>query len=234
MKTLAALILAFCCCSCEPQISKANGEAYQHSTSCDVCSLTSIAQNLGAMGEKIAYMADKISFLETKLQNTEKEVLELRNLTGGNVANVLYGICNSIPRVAFSATLRESGTGNIGPFTTATPLKYKKVFSNTGSCYNPSTGIFTAQIKGMYFFRFSMMNNLESVPNSAVSLVKNGEWLSSVWDSSGDDAHDMGSNAVVISLEVGDSVYVELVANKVVYDDTRRYNTFSGFLLFPM
>lgn len=216
MKTLVALILAFSCCFCEPEIYKGNGEA-----SCDVCSLTSISQNLGAMGEKIANMAEKIRFLETKLQNTEKEVLELRNLTG-------------IPRVAFSATLRESGTGNIGPFTTATPLKYKKVFSNTGNCYNPSTGIFTAVVKGMYFFRFSMMNNLESVPNSAATLVKNDEWLSSVWDTSGNDAHDMGSNAVVIPLEVGDNVYVELVANKVVYDDTRLYNTFCGFLLFPM
>lgn len=88
--------------------------------------------------------------------------------------------------------------------------------------------------KGMYFFRFSMFNNLNSVPNSVVSLTKNGKRLTSVWDTSGSDAHDMGSNAVVIPLEVGDNVYVELQANRIVYDDSMNYNTFSGFLLFTL
>ena len=165
-------------------------------------------------------------------------------------------------QVAFSAALKESGSGNIGPFTTATPLQYKKVFANSGSSYNPSTGnvldreqhirrrekarankckpfsvfsgIFTAVVKGMYFFRFSMFNNLNPVANSVVSLMKNGVRLTSVWDTSGTDGNDMGSNAVVIPLEVGDNVYVELLTNRVVYDDTMNYNTFSGFLLFTI
>lgn len=96
------------------------------------------------------------------------------------------------------------------------------------------SGIFTAMVKGMYFFRFSMFNNLTPVANSVVSLMKNGVRLTSVWDTSGTDANDMGSNAVVIPLEVGDNVYVELQANRVVYDDGMNYNTFSGFLLFTM
>ncbi|XP_023866520.1 complement C1q and tumor necrosis factor-related protein 9 [Salvelinus sp. IW2-2015] len=129
--------------------------------------------------------------------------------------------------VAFSATLRETSTGHIGPFTTPIPLQYK-VFSNTGSSYNPATGIFTATVKGMYYFRF-MMNNLNTPPNSVVCLTKNGQRLVSVWDTVGTDAR--GSDAVVIPLEVGDNVYVELQANRLVYDDTMYC---SGFLLFPM
>ncbi|XP_051243415.1 complement C1q-like protein 2 [Dicentrarchus labrax] len=227
MKKIAVLVLAFSCCLSEAQVNENNDKACQCSGSsscCEIYSLTSITQSLGAMGEKVANMAEKITLLEAKLQNTEKEVLELRSLslTGGK------------PQVAFSAALRDSGSGNTGPFTTATPLQYKKVFSNTGNNYNPSTGIFTAMVKGMYFFRFSMFNNLNAVPSSVVSLMKNGVRLTSVWDTSGTDGNDMGSNAVVIPLEVGDNVYAELQANRIVYDDTMNYNTFSGFLLFTM
>lgn len=89
-------------------------------------------------------------------------------------------------------------------------------------------------VKGMYFFRFSMFNNLDPVSNSVVSLRKNGVRLTSVWDTTGTDGNDMGSNAVVVPLEVGDSVYVELQANRLVFDDSMGYNSFSGFLLFTM
>uniref|UniRef100_UPI0037E8AF21 complement C1q-like protein 2 n=1 Tax=Semicossyphus pulcher TaxID=241346 RepID=UPI0037E8AF21 len=223
MKKIAVLVLALSCCLCEVQVNENNDRVCQSSGStscCDTCSLTSISENLGAVGQKVANMAEKMTLLEAKLQSTEKEVLELRSLTGGT------------PRVAFSAALRDSGSGNIGPFTTNTPLQYKRVFSNTGSGYNPSTGIFTAMVKGMYFFRFSMFNNLNPAPNSVVSIMKNEQQLTSVWDTSGSDANDMGSNAVVIPLEVGDNVYVRLHANRLVYDDGMNYNTFCGFLLF--
>ncbi|XP_071390332.1 complement C1q-like protein 2 [Centroberyx affinis] len=223
MKKIAVLMLALCCCLCEAQVNENHNKVSQStgSTSCsDTCSLVSIAQTLGAVGEKVASMVDKITLLETKLQKTE-EVLQLQSLTGGQL------------KVAFSAALLESGSGSTGRFTTATPLQYKKVFSNIGSCYNPATGIFSAKVKGMYFFRFSMTNNRSANSNSAVSLMKNGDRLVSVWDTTGSDSHDMGSNAVVVLLEPGDRVYVELHANMRLYDDdSMNYNTFSGFLLF--
>uniref|UniRef100_A0A3B5MEK0 C1q domain-containing protein n=1 Tax=Xiphophorus couchianus TaxID=32473 RepID=A0A3B5MEK0_9TELE len=157
---------------------------------------------------------------------------KFKSFTPCQVSNLLFLIFSGTPRVAFSAAL--PGSGNTGPFTTATPLTYKKVFSNTGNCYNPSTGIFTATVSGMYFFRFSMFNNMTPAPNSVVSLMKNSERLTSVWDTAATDIHDSGSNAVVISLKVGDNVYVQLEPNRAVYDDGMHYNTFSGFLLFPM
>ncbi|XP_012727505.2 complement C1q-like protein 2 [Fundulus heteroclitus] len=221
---VAVLMLVFGLCHSHPEtVTSDKVCACAGSDSCcNICSLTSVTQKMGELGEKAANLAEKVTFLETRLQNAEKEILELRSLTGGT------------PQVAFSAALRESGSGNTGPFTTATPLQYKKVFSNTGNSYNPSTGIFTAMVGGMYFFRFSMFNNLAPTPSSVVSIMKNNERLTSVWDTSGTDSNDMGSNAVVIALTVGDNVYVQLEANRMVYDDGMNYNTFSGFLLFPM
>ncbi|KAM4534872.1 complement C1q-like protein 2 [Fundulus diaphanus] len=224
MKKVAVLMLVFGLCHSFPE-TETNDKVCVCAGSnscCNICSLTSVTQKMGELGEKAANLAEKVTFLETRLQNAEKEILELRSLTGGT------------PQVAFSAALRESGSGNTGPFTTAIPLQYKKVFSNTGNSYNPSTGIFTAMVSGMYFFRFSMFNNLAPTPSSVVSLMKNNERLTSVWDTSGTDSNDMGSNAVVIALTVGDNVYVQLEPNRVVYDDVMNYNTFSGFLLFPV
>lgn len=222
MKEMVALLLVLCCSPCGAQHVD---EAIQSQRSCchsDTCSLITMAEKLGAMAETLATVGNKLVLMESRLMSSERELQELQKLTGGQ------------PQVAFSASLRESGTGDIGPFTTKTTLQYKRVFSNTGSSYNPSTGIFTAMNKGMYFFRFSMFNNLSAPPNSVVSLMKNGERLVSVWDTTGTDAHDMGSNAVVLPLEVGDNVYVELQENRLVYDDSMNYNTFSGFLLFAM
>ncbi|XP_034150877.1 complement C1q-like protein 2 [Esox lucius] len=191
-------------------------------TGCLMKELISIGEKLGTMLEKQGTMADNLRLMETRLQTSEKEVEELKRLTGGQ------------PKVAFSAALRESGSGDTGPFTTDTPLQYKKVFSNTGNCYNPATGVFTAQVKGMYYFRFTLRNNLHSTPNSVAWLSKNSQRLVSVWDANGSDSNDHGSNAVVIPLEVGDNVYVVLQAKRLIYDDTMNYNTFSGFLLFTM
>ncbi|KAJ7992361.1 hypothetical protein DPEC_G00277720 [Dallia pectoralis] len=205
-----------------------SGDTQDPKTCCptETCSLVkeiiSIGEKLGTMLEKQGTMGDNLKLMESRLQTSEKEVEELKRLTGGQ------------PKVAFSAALRESGSEETGPFTTNTPLQYKKIYSNIGSSYNPATGIFSATVKGMYFFRFTMMNNLKETPNSVGCLTKNGQRLVSVWDTSGTDAHDSGSNAVVIPLDVGDNVYVELQANRLIYDDTMNYNTFSGFLLFTM
>ncbi|XP_010873133.1 complement C1q-like protein 2 [Esox lucius] len=189
---------------------------------CLMKELVSIGEKLGTMLEKQGTMGDNLRLMETRLQTSEKEVEELKRLTGGQ------------PKVAFSAALRPSGSGETGPFNADTALQYKKVFSNTGNCYNSATGVFTAQVKGMYYFRFTLRNNWQSAPNSVAWLSKNDQRLVSVWDNDGSDLNDSGSNAVVIPLEVGDQVYVVLQAKRLIYDDPMNYNTFSGFLLFTM
>uniref|UniRef100_A0AAY5L9U4 C1q domain-containing protein n=1 Tax=Esox lucius TaxID=8010 RepID=A0AAY5L9U4_ESOLU len=225
MNGITVCLLALCCCLSETQAQENNQDQKACCLSnpgCLMKELVSIGEKLGTMVEKQGTMGDNLRLMETRLQTSEKEVEELKRLTGGQ------------PKVAFSAAFRESGSGDTGPFNTNTPLQYKKVFSNTDNCYNPATGVFTATVKGMYYFRFTMMNNQGNPPSSAVCLTKNGQRLVSVWDTAGNDSHDSGSNAVVIPLELGDQVYVELQANRLIYDDTLHYNTFSGFLLFTM
>ncbi|KAL2091149.1 hypothetical protein ACEWY4_013412 [Coilia grayii] len=172
-----------------------------------------------SLEKEVANLMDKVNLLMTQLQNAEEDITELQSLIQGK------------PKVAFSAALLDSGSGDTGPFSVPTPLKYQRVFTSIGGIYQPST----AQVKGMYFFRFSMFNNRSPTPSSEVTLMKNDMPLVSVSDTTGPDPHDMGSNAVVIELDKGDNVYVQLGANRIIYDDeSMNYNTFSGFLLFAM
>ncbi|KAG7248071.1 hypothetical protein CRUP_010462 [Coryphaenoides rupestris] len=134
------------------------------------------------------------------------------------------------PRVAFSVALGDS----VGPFDKDSTLKYQRIISNMGSGYNPATGTFTAMVRGVYYFSYTMYNNNSGQPNSVVSLMMNSQRMVSTWDTEGDDSHDSATNGAAVQLEVGDSVFIKLYANRLLYDDGYYYNTFSGFLLFNM
>uniref|UniRef100_A0A8C5B4T5 C1q domain-containing protein n=1 Tax=Gadus morhua TaxID=8049 RepID=A0A8C5B4T5_GADMO len=132
----------------------------------------------------------------------------------------------AVPRMAFTAALGHS----LGPVHIDLTVKYPLIISNIGNGYNPATGIFTARVSGMYYFRYTMFNNLGSRSNSVMSLMKNSQRMVSTWDTSGSDDNDTATNAAVLQLEEGDNVYTRLYANRQIYDDGANYNTFSGFL----
>ncbi|XP_058249873.1 adiponectin-like [Hemibagrus wyckioides] len=137
-------------------------------------------------------------------------------------------------KVAFSATLYTTGLPkNIGPNTKRVTLVYETAFTNIGNAYNTKTGIFTAPVKGVYYFIFVLFNphNL----STAVALMKNGESIVLASDNEpGADTEDTATNSVSLLLEEGDRVYIELLENRKVYTDGNKRNTFSGHLLFTM
>ncbi|XP_068557594.1 cerebellin-1-like [Cebidichthys violaceus] len=153
--------------------------------------------------------------LESKLKNTEKQLEDLRKEVQGK-------------RVAFGASLGDSVT--IGPYNIEITLTYKNVFSNTGA-YNSATGIFTAPVKGVYYFNFSGCNQ-SSRPLELV-LMKNGEQMIIAFNHAGDGKRfETATNGMTLQLEVGDQVYISLWRNTWIYGNI--YNTFIGHLLFPL
>ncbi|KAI5612584.1 complement component 1, q subcomponent-like 4 like precursor [Silurus asotus] len=146
---------------------------------------------------------------------------------------IFVACCVSAGRkVAFSASLLASGSGHEGPYETVpSPLIYKKVVTNYGNGYDSNTGIFTAPVGGVYYFRFYAHCHADN--RMAVSLYKNENIQCSVF-SWKPITNGNASNGIVLTLEKGDQMFTKLWQNSWVYDDPAGYTSFSGFLLFPL
>ncbi|XP_063062290.1 complement C1q-like protein 2 [Engraulis encrasicolus] len=132
--------------------------------------------------------------------------------------------------VAFGAALGLTD-GNHGPFNEDKTVTYPVVFANAGGAYNPQTGVFTAPVKGVYFFTFSG----HSLTSKAMGLqlMKNGEPVVMIYNHIDEPGRYIAaSNAMNLELEKGDSVYVKLLKNTWMVDNNNNHSTFVGQLLF--
>ncbi|XP_056132493.1 complement C1q-like protein 2 [Lampris incognitus] len=195
--------------------------------------MEAMAQTQSALKEHVWKMGQKMVAVETKLQmsdNQSEELKEINQAQHEQLNALKQSLAIGQIKMAFSVALGSS----MGPFEQDMPLKYQRILCNIGSGYNPATGIFTAMVQGMYYFSYTVYNNNSAQPNSAVSLMLNSQKLVSTWNTEGDDSHESATNAAVVELMAGDSVFVQLYAKRALYDDGYYYNTFSGFLLFTL
>ncbi|XP_060930618.1 complement C1q-like protein 4 [Limanda limanda] len=139
---------------------------------------------------------------------------------------------DKVKRVAFTAAL-SSGQTTIGPFNTDTNLVFRQVITNIGNAYNPNTGFFIAPLKGAYHFELYIYSLGHPSYGSGAWLVRNGHNICVAYEHQPSNA-GKSANGATLLLEVGDVLFVRLVANSRVYDDANNHSTFSGHLLFTM
>lgn len=96
------------------------------------------------------------------------------------------------------------------------------------------SGYFTAPVRGVYYFRFTGHIAHSQSQSMRLGLLKNGHLIVFSGDryTTTTDSEDNASNGVVLQLEAGDVVSVQL--SGTVWDDQYHRTTFSGFLLFPL
>nr|XP_014030175.1 unnamed protein product [Salmo salar] len=221
MNPAVFLLVSLCCCCCcclsaaQEEIKKTESEDRKCQTSEGSCypDLCKLLKDFGVMEEKLRTTVGKLGVMETQLKVNENQLEELKN--------------KERMKVIFSAAL--GGNGHIGPIHHDTTLIFKNVITNIGSAYNPSTGVFAAPVAGVYYFNFFYHAGGNEV--KYISLFKNGQRMvtSSDHKSSGDGA-DNGANAVTLQLEVGDQIFIRLMANTHVWD-SENHTIFNGFLL---
>ncbi|XP_026224293.1 multimerin-2-like [Anabas testudineus] len=184
------------------------------------------AGELGVIQQKLSTLQQRLTINELRVNELEKQQKDQKV-----AVQELQG-ASRVSKLAFSASLLDSGEGNTDNQVFA-PLIYKNVFTNIGNHYNPNTGYFTAPIRGVYFFRFTG-HAAHTDFGMMMRLVKNEHLIVFSGDRATTltDPEDSASNAVVLELEVGDVVSVQLIGN--VWDDQYHRTTFSGFLLFPL
>uniref|UniRef100_A0A672I535 C1q domain-containing protein n=1 Tax=Salarias fasciatus TaxID=181472 RepID=A0A672I535_SALFA len=148
----------------------------------------------------------------------EKQLEDLNTLNAGEL------------KVAFSAGLTDSGA--VGPFDQETTLIFSKTFTNVGGAYDRTSGVFTAPVGGIYFFSFTAADYLKGY--MGLHLYRNEKPVVFSLDLNDHGGYTSASTAVSLQLDRGDSVRLSLPASYRLYDDSRNFSIFSGFLLFAV
>lgn len=99
------------------------------------------------------------------------------------------------------------------------------------------SGTFTAPRAGLYSFSYTVYSNLGAEGERIyhkVQLMKDGQVIASSWEDNREDSEDSATQTVFLQLKQGNQVYVELVLGRFLCADTQGYNSFSGYLVYPL
>ena len=120
--------------------------------------------------------------------------------------------------VYFEARRDAGGTGG-------DPIRWNVVVLNKGGGYNPSTGLFTAPISGVYNISFSAHSSGGSMD---VRLTRNGSHVDGGWGYVAAVSYNT-SKSMVFNLSQGETVGVRLAGGGMY--GLYGYNNFSGFYI---
>ncbi|KAJ7324923.1 hypothetical protein JRQ81_017943 [Phrynocephalus forsythii] len=113
------------------------------------------------------------------------------------------------------------------------PIKFTKIFYNEQNHYDLTTGKFRCSIPGVHYFAYHLTVYSADVK---VSLYKKDKAVIITYDQYQKNDVDQASGSVLLHLEVGDEVWLQVYGeeeNNGVYADNVNDSTFMGFLLYP-
>ncbi|XP_036451276.1 complement C1q-like protein 3 [Colossoma macropomum] len=171
-----------------------------------------------------------LEFYQSQIEELKKQNTALE----GRVVSTEVGVealrednsCRRKVAFSFASGLNDS----LGPLSTDTILVFSKKITNVGNAYSKITGVFTAPLRGVYYFRFNVLGYSSSY-RLAVCLYKNEEKILDVTEFP-KGQYEYAVGGATLLLQEGDQVYVKLRSNSQIIDNIDNHCTFSGFLLF--
>ncbi|KAK3590478.1 hypothetical protein CHS0354_015645 [Potamilus streckersoni] len=176
----------------------------------------------------------------TDLKVTESNAISVsENVTATPIVknnNNLNGSGRGIRRdvipdhAAFTAYIDHSLTGIFNEMI----IRFPTTLLNDGNAYNIHTGIFTVPTDGTYLFIFSIVR-FHPTQLVAKLVVDNSGKVDAIADPAHDGNEHQGTNAAILRLQKGQSVWVEayhVEAETLFSLPNERYCTFSGVLLY--
>uniref|UniRef100_A0A671U0W8 C1q domain-containing protein n=1 Tax=Sparus aurata TaxID=8175 RepID=A0A671U0W8_SPAAU len=181
--------------------------------------LTSLGTRLTSSESKTSDLEKENADLQTRLSSSESRIDQLETENAEK------------PKVAFYTALTDDG--RVGPYNTDITLKYSKVFTNIGNAYNPSTGFFTAPVKGVYNLQLTV--TAFHVGTIGVDVYKNNQRIMASREMNNNDrVPEYFTKSLVLELTAGDEIHLVLPSGCSIYDDYNNQSTFSGSLLFTL
>ncbi|AWO99319.1 putative complement C1q-like protein 2-like [Scophthalmus maximus] len=96
-----------------------------------------------------------------------------------------------------------------------------------------SPGVFTAPRAGVYVFAFTVYSSVSARLYHKVQLIWNGTPTAGAFENNREDNEDSATQLVVLQLQKGDQVYVQLTSGRKLCDYLA-YNIFTGYMLYPL
>ncbi|XP_060678230.1 complement C1q tumor necrosis factor-related protein 3-like [Hemiscyllium ocellatum] len=165
----------------------------------------------------------EITFEELLLAVSQSKQVSALSMRIADLEKKLGDLQKYVPRVIFSAYVSDRRDPEVQK-----PILYDQVTVNQGQGYDPATGTFSAPVTGIYQFTYSLLGKTDSL-DTAIHLVVNQERVNYIHSVLKADQAQTASVTVILSLNVGDRVWVTLEQGGVWTE--QRAISFQGLLL---
>ncbi|XP_060077127.1 complement C1q-like protein 2 [Ylistrum balloti] len=155
-----------------------------------------------------------------QIRDKDAELPRIRKVAGGHLAD-------NHTVIGFYARLVSPHPLQLGQHQV---IEFDNVITNVGGGYDPRHGHFTASVAGVYSFTSTVLLVSAVDHQFHISIVKNGVDVGYLFSATN---FDKGTRTCVLSLNVGDMVWVRNFINNSPTIHGVGYSTFSGFLISP-